>query len=544
MFVQGVKFKLNTCKNILTVYFSVQNKRGDIAMNKLLAVMGLSLAAGSILSGDVASDGYSRVMKSSLAGSWFSAGGKELRDQLAAWVAEAAEHDKGELKGEVIALLQPHAGYIYSGSIAAYGLNKIKGKSYDRVIVIGPSHRVWLENSICVPKDADALETPFGRTGIDADGVKALAKNSFVVSDDKTHYAEHSVQIHLPMLQFALGEGFKILPVICGQLDNDAVMKIAAAIKPLLNDRTLLVISSDFTHYGQNFDYVPFKNDIKENLEKLDLGAFKMIKGKNLSGFTEYIENTQATICGRDPIRIMLKLLPGNAEVSLLKYSTSGDITGDFKSSVSYVSAVATGKWENSMNNNGAHSDELDSHDKKTLLKIAREAIESALRERKAPSSERFDSYATENMKKKMGAFVTLKKGEQLRGCIGEIEPRRALYKAVADRAIDSAFGDPRFQSVSASELGDIEIEISALTPSKKVDSYKDIIIGKHGMTVTKSGRSAVFLPQVAPEQGWTLEETLTHLSMKAGLPPDAWKSGAEFTVFEAIVFKESDFRK
>ena len=144
-------------------------------------------------------------------------------------------------------------------------------------------------------------------------------------------------------------------------------------------------------------------------------------------------------------------------------------------------------------------------------------------------------------IRKNMGAFVTLnlKQNHRLRGCIGEIQPFRPLWKAVLGRAVDAAFRDPRFLPLTAQEFANVEIEISALTPAVPVGGWRDIVIGRHGMTLSKNGHSAVFLPQVAPEQGWDIEETLTHLSMKAGLPPDAWREGASFTVFKAIVFHE-----
>ena len=146
-------------------------------------------------------------------------------------------------------------------------------------------------------------------------------------------------------------------------------------------------------------------------------------------------------------------------------------------------------------------------------------------------------------MKQIMGAFVTLHENGKLRGCIGEIVPRRPLYVAAMAHAVNSALRDYRFSHVDIDEIPKLEFEISALTPSKPVKSCKGIVIGKHGMTIQKNGRSAVFLPQVAPEQGWNLEQTLTHLSMKAGLPPDAWKADAKFTVFEAIVFNDKEFK-
>jgi len=146
---------------------------------------------------------------------------------------------------------------------------------------------------------------------------------------------------------------------------------------------------------------------------------------------------------------------------------------------------------------------------------------------------------ASSGMRETMGAFVTLHKHGQLRGCIGEIVPRRPLYEAVMDHAVNAALNDHRFPPVEAQELSDLHFEISALTPPKPVDSYQDIEVGRHGMTLEKHGRRAVFLPQVAPEQGWDIAETLTHLATKAGLPPDAWEEGASYTVFEAVVFGE-----
>ena len=155
------------------------------------------------------------------------------------------------------------------------------------------------------------------------------------------------------------------------------------------------------------------------------------------------------------------------------------------------------------------------------------------------PTPEELGIKITPNMRQKMGVFVTLHKNGMLRGCIGEITPRRPLYIAVMHQAINSALRDYRFPKVKESEIPSLEYEISALTPPKPVSSYKDIVIGRDGMTISKHGYSAVFLPQVAPEQGWNLDQTLTHLSQKAGLPSNAWKKDAEFTTFQAIVFNE-----
>ncbi|MDA3798010.1 MAG: AmmeMemoRadiSam system protein A [Kiritimatiellae bacterium] len=179
----------------------------------------------------------------------------------------------------------------------------------------------------------------------------------------------------------------------------------------------------------------------------------------------------------------------------------------------------------------------MNDDDKKRLLMLARASIKYYLKNGRLASVKELDAKITPGMSQIMGGFVTLHKNGQLRGCIGEIFPTRELYKVVMERAVDSAFNDYRFRPLTDEEFDAIDIEISALSMPEPVESWKDIIIGKHGMTLEKNGRSAVFLPQVAPEQGWGIEETLTHLAVKAGLSPDDWESGCSFKVFEAIVF-------
>jgi AmmeMemoRadiSam system protein A len=138
------------------------------------------------------------------------------------------------------------------------------------------------------------------------------------------------------------------------------------------------------------------------------------------------------------------------------------------------------------------------------------------------------------------GGFVTLNLDGELRGCIGEIMPRREIWKVVREQSLNAAFHDTRFEPLSKGELARLKLEISILTPLRPIASWQGIEIGKHGVLLTCANRSAVFLPQVAPEQGWGVEETLTHLALKAGLPKDAWRDkGATFFVFEAQVIHE-----
>jgi AmmeMemoRadiSam system protein B/AmmeMemoRadiSam system protein A len=476
-----------------------------------------------------------QVLKSELAGMWYPDDPEELAREIDVYL-DAVDTVPTD---HVMALLLPHAGYRYSGMVAAHGVRQIAGRSFSRVVIMGPSHRVALMDAVSIP-DVSAIETPLGRIGIDRDLVERLWEDDRFESHLQAHTHEHSVQIELPFLQRALGD-FKLVPIVCGQLGEAAAQRIAATLLNHIDEETLIVVSSDFTHYGRAFDYVPFRDDIQENLQKLDLGAFREIEHKNLSGFLDYVHNTGATICGRSPIAILLAMLPADARVQLLKYDTSGNLTGDWSHCVSYVSAAVSGRWKSSCND-GRHCEpvlELSASDQVGLLSLARHSITRRIRS----DVPELNLEITPPMQDIMGAFVTLHKHGQLRGCIGEIFPRRELYEAVAEQAVNAAFHDPRFPRLSGSELDEIDIEISALTAPHQVNSYADIEIGRHGIVLYKGSRSAVFLPQVASEQGWGLEETLTHLAMKAGLASDAWQSGCEFHVFEAIVFGEKQER-
>ncbi|VGO20293.1 AmmeMemoRadiSam system protein B [Pontiella sulfatireligans] len=470
------------------------------------------------------------VLKSELAGTWYTDNPKHLAHEIDA-LLEAASSEPME---NAMALLLPHAGYRYSGLVAAHGIKPIVGRSFSRVVVIGPSHRMPLLDAVSIP-DASHIETPLGLIEIDRVLVEKLWENPMFESHSGAHASEHSVQIELPFLQQALGD-FKLVPMVCGQLDERSARRIGATLLENIDAETLVVVSSDFTHYGRSFDYVPFKDDIQQNLENLDLGAFKFVEQKNLDGFLQYIQSTGATICGRSPIAVLLAMLPEDAKVQLLKYQTSGDLTGDWSHCVSYVAAAVSGQWGNVDKASclvAAHP--LSAADKLSLLALARHQIAQRLKDGESD----LEIEITPPMQEIMGAFVTLHKYGQLRGCIGEILPRRELHEAVAEQALNAAFHDPRFPRLREDELPEIKIEISALTAPRPVGSIEDIEIGRHGVVLSKGMHSAVFLPQVAPEQGWGLEETLSHLAQKAGLGSNDWKTGCEFDVFEAVVFSE-----
>lgn len=473
------------------------------------------------------------VLRSQLAGQWYSADANELRSQIAGFFEKA----KAEPVKDVIGLILPHAGYRYSGQIAVIGLKKTD-KKYKRIIVIGPTHSLPMEELLSVPR-ATHYETPLGQIPIDVQFVNKLLKFPLFQNIPRAHQGEHSVQIELPLLQYQQKD-FKLVPIVAGSCSLETITRAGAVLRGLVDEDTLIVASSDFVHYGPRFPYVPFTENIPEQIEKLDMGAYKQIARLDVKGFLEYKKTTGATICGYIPIAILISTLEDSATVQLAKYATSGELTGDFNNSVSYLSIVFTGKWKNNPEIKPPdNSCELTEEDKRELLALARKTIDYALEKRRVPQASELGVKISDAMKSPRAAFVTLNKNGRLRGCIGDIFPQRPLYRSVIMNAINACFNDRRFPQVTKAECRDIEIEISALTIPAPIASYEQFRVGTDGIVLSKDGRSAVFLPQVAPEKGWDVNQTLSQLSRKAGLPEDAWKQGASFLVFQADVFGE-----
>jgi AmmeMemoRadiSam system protein B/AmmeMemoRadiSam system protein A len=438
---------------------------------------------------------------------------------------------ESEGASKIAALVSPHAGYTYSGQTAAYGYNALKGETFQRVILLGPSHYAAFRG-LSIP-DVDSYRTPLGEVLLDQEACKNLKKHPLINSHPSAHRQEHSLEVQLPFLQTVLHD-FKIVPVVIGHLEEEDYPVLAKVISSRADENTLIIASSDFTHYGPRYDYLPFEEEVPENLSRLDRGALHEILEVDRSGFLAYKNRTKDTICGFRPIALLLEVLSmkGVRQGKLLHYTTSGAVTGDFANSVSYASILFS-REEQTMY--------LTEEEKKILLRLARTSLNAYVREQKNLSSAPEGIKLTELLKKPAGVFVTLEKKEELRGCIGYIEPIRPLYQAVMENAVSACSRDYRFMPVQEKELSQIEIEISVLTPRQEIAGPDGFIPGKHGIVFEKRGKRAVFLPQVATEQGWGREKTLQHLSRKAGLPPDAWKEGGQFWVFTAEVFGEGE---
>ncbi len=484
--------------------------------------------AGTEPGGAAAADGV-RVRPSALAGGWYPADRDALHAEVLGYLHEAAAYDGAR----PMALISPHAGYRYSGPTAGQSYRAIERERYDRVFILGPSHHVAFHG--LAVGGWSHYETPLGRVPIDTAAVERLVQDDLFAVAPGVDGEEHSLEIQVPFVQVA-AMGSSLVPLVVGDLDAGEASRAADALRAEIGPGDLVVISTDFCHYGARFGFQPDLDDVPAGLRDLDMGAFEAVASLDPAQVLDYRQRTGVTVCGIRPLAILAALLPRDAELTLRRYTTSGEITGDWGSTVSYVSAVATGSpWSG----RGADSTtwRLSRAEQRTLLTLARDAIEARLHGQPPPN---LDDYAiTDVMREPSGAFVTLTIDGRLRGCIGEIPPERPLAQTVRDRAVDAAFGDPRFTPLTARELAEVHIEISALTPPAAVDGYDDIVLGRDGIYLIKGLHRAVFLPQVAVEQGWDLDETLTHLASKAGLPPNAWQEGASFEVFQAQVFHE-----
>ncbi len=466
---------------------------------------------------------------------WYSADAEVLNKQFDSFFEKATS----KTIENVVALILPHAGYKWSGQTAAFGL-KTTEKKYKRIVVIGPSHSIPMEEILSVPR-VTHYETPLGQIPLDVEFINKLLKYSLFQNVPQVHKNEHSVQIELPLLQYSQKD-FKLVPIVAGSCSLQTITKAGNILRSLVDAETLVIASSDFVHYGRGHIYVPFTENIPEQIKELDMGAYEYIAALDAKGFLEYKYKTGATICGYIPIAVLLSMLDGPVRAELINYTISGELTGDFTNSVSYLSAAFSGAWQNNPVIKPQSNDPaLTEEDKKQLLTLARKTIVYALRNRRVPQASELGITISDAMRYPRAAFVTLKKNSQLRGCIGDIFPQRPLYKSVIRNAINACVNDRRFPPVTEAECKDITIEISALTAPEPVVSSDKIRIGTDGVVLSKDGHSAVFLPQVAPEQGWDVNQMLTRLSLKAQLPADAFKEGASFLVFQAVLFSEGE---
>jgi len=496
-----------------------------------------------------------RVRRAQVAGSWYPGQADRLAAQLDQLLAEAKPP---KLDGRVMALVSPHAGYRFSGKAAATGYALLRGQDVRRVIVLAVPHHLPLRGA-SIP-DVTHFETPLGLIPLDAPAVARLRRAPMVSAVERAESGEHSLEMQLPLLQRVL-PSFTLVPILVGELRDVEAAELAATLAELVDLRTVVVASSDFTHRGESYGYEvpPGKGGIAARLAAVDDVSIARILKLSRKGLFEHAAKSGTTICGLEPVGLLLELLarfPGTRGQVVSRY-TSGDVTGDWSSTVSYVDIAFTGNWPKASKVEAARAGgermfPLSEEERATLVRLARASLEASVRNGAFDPEVRKTVPLVPSLERKAGAFVTLKcamgdgarclaRGDDLRGCIGTIEPTDSVYETVALRAASAALEDSRFpHTVSVAELPFVTIEISVLTPPVPIQKPEEIVIGRHGIILGVGWNRATFLPQVAPEQGWDRETTLRHLARKAGLPEDAWKR-AEYKVYEAIVFGEGE---
>jgi len=492
-----------------------------------LSILAASALAILLLVGGTSSGGgqAAKIRQPAVAGAFYPADPAELGKTIDDFLSKASPPPVDNL----VALVAPHAGYVYSGPVAAYSYALLKGRKYDRVVVIAPSHYEAFGFSSVY--DGAAYQTPFGQIPVDHAFAEKLAKASPTIKLSGVGHTpsadrpEHALEVQLPFLQRVLGK-FQLVPIIVGDQSYDACRALGVALAKLVQGtNTLIVASSDLSHY-HHYD----------EAARLDHGTLKAIEEYDYFDLARNLEARVWEACGGGPIvatMIAAERL-GATQARLLRYANSGDVTGDRSRVVGY-GAVALVKGGGAGRDEAAFS--LSKAEKDTLLKIARASVETAVREHK---SYECSAGAMQALAQERGAFVTLTEHGELRGCIGYVAPIKPLYLTVRDVAMMAALRDTRFRPVAMSELGDLSYEISVLSPLRRVRDIQEIRVGQHGLLIHGGGREGVLLPQVASDEKWNRSTFLEHICLKAGLPPAAWQNpDADLFRFTALVFGE-----
>lgn len=448
--------------------------------------------------------------------------------------------EAGELRGLIKELLQrqpepalktkprilivPHAGYQYSGLIAANAYRQLQGYRYDGVVVVGFTHRSQFPGSSA--DNREAYVTPLGEIPVNQEAAAILRTYPGVDFVEAAHAGdEHSLEVQLPFLQVMLGR-FRLVPVLMGQMGVEDAHQLATALNSLTRfGDYLFVFSTDLSHY-HTYD----------EANKLDERTVAAILQETPQAVSRLFDANQLEACGRGPIitSLFLSARLGYLKKELLYQANSGDTWGPADKVVGYAAIEMYGRTQ------AAPKGGINAASGRQLVKAARLALNMQLKPEKFKNRQvalGLDKFS--DLSQARGLFVTLRKQSQLRGCIGRIQTDQPLKQSLSVVAVDSALRDPRFPPVTPEELDRLHIEVSVLTKPVKVASAAEIVPGRDGVVLEAEGHSGVFLPQVWDETGWTRVEFLRELAnQKAGLSPDAWQQ-ADLYTFQAQVFEE-----
>jgi MEMO1 family protein len=490
------------------------------------SILLLWMVLGGVMMGQACADEHNKVKEARLAGSWYPGDKAGLSRMLDGFFTEAPD---GPADADIGVIVSPHAGYAFSGAVAAHGFKTAMPQKIATVIILAPTHHysfagasVWAEGSWATPLGSVAVDTELAGKILAADGLFSLRRDVF---DGKPGRPENSVETQVPFIQKAVPQA-KIVPIIMGYPpDIRTARAVADALVKAVGSRddVLLVVSVDQSHF----------HPLAE-ARAIDARGLAVIGAMDIDGLWQGHRDGQMEVDGFHAVTagILYARARGYAQARVLKYGTSADTTADASSVVGYASVA----FYRTVHAAGAP---LTDAQKAQLLAIARTTLDAFVTTGKAPAAAPADPRLLEEE----GAFVTLKARGALRGCIGHIIGRGPLASTVREMAIAAASQDPRFQPVTARELKDIDVEISVLSKPRVTKDPGEIVMGTHGVIVTRGGRGGVFLPQVATETGWSRERFLAELcTQKAGLPADCWKDAAtRLEIFTADVFGEKE---
>jgi AmmeMemoRadiSam system protein B/AmmeMemoRadiSam system protein A len=464
------------------------------------------------------------VHPSPFAGSWYPQGAGELERLLDDRFTESCRRTGPYLPRDALAFVTPHAGPAWSGTVAAAAYRAIRQQRPERVVLLAFPHHGSL-GGVAVP-DVDMISTPLGDVSVDAGFAEQFPRVA------EAQLCDHSFEIQLPFLQKAVPYA-RVSPLYVGHMDAAARRRAAEILAAEWRPGVVFLASSDFTHYGRSFGYTPFRpdGDISRRLRDLDLDCVDAAGSLDSSLFLETLREHDATVCGRDPIALLLdtlQLVAGETTYqSLLDYQTSGEINGDYRHSVSYASLAYSRR----------DTFDLTAADRHALLAAAQETLrrlrEFGMRDAVAANG------GSPALEARRSMFVSLHRGGELLGCIGNCSGRDSLANLVGELALSAALDDPRFQPAAAVS-GPIDIEISVLTPFRRIRGPQQVCVGSHGASLHLGCRSGLLLPQVAEERGWTADQFLEALARKTLASPKAWLDPkARLYAFEAQVISQ-----
>lgn len=471
-----------------------------------------------------------------VAGSFYPAAPSALTAMMDGMLAQASPP---HVEGKILAAVAPHAGYEYSGPVAAYTYAALKGRTYSRVVVIAPSHFESFDFTSVY--DGDAYVTPLGTIQVDKEFAHRLAKmNSSIQLSGRGHRptaqgAEHAIEVQLPWLQRVLGN-FTLVPIVMGDQSYESSRALGVALAKLVHEEdaashhgesgaTLILASSDLSHYHTYRD-----------AETMDRKTLHALESWDYFSMSRNFESRVWEACGGAPIvaaMIAAERLGAN-EARVLKYANSGDVTGDRSRVVGYSADIfVKGPDAKTMERPFT----LSEGERAELLGIARKSVEQAVRARSLYDP---GPVTDEVLNQERGTFVTVTEAGSLRGCVGYTAATKPLYLSVRDTAMLAAMRDPRFAPVAPQELPALQYEVSVLSPLRRVQDVGEIHIGQHGLLMKNGANEGLLLPQVPVEQQWDHKRFLEETCVKAGLPRDCWKSeDTDIFAFTAVVFGE-----